>query len=447
MKKKIGFAIAIIALIAVLGGVIYFSIKNSEGTNKSETTTENKTEQSSDTSSTKKTTTSTDTTVTQISDAADGIYSASDLFTDRDLTQTADTTDATTYTLSDGNDIHITTEGVYVITGTAKDVTIYVEAESEDKVQIVLDGVSITNTDFPCIYVKNADKVFVTTTNTENTLTVTGTFTADGDTNTDGVIFAKDDITLNGIGTLTIKSSDNGIVGKDDLKITGGTYNITASNKAIEANDSIRVAGGKFTINATDDGLHAENDDDDSVGYIYIGGGEFTINAGDDGIHGTTVVQIDGGTLTIKAAEAIEGTYIQINGGDITISASDDGINAAKKSTAYKPTVVINDGNIKITMGQGDTDGIDSNGDIIINGGTIDVTGNSTFDYDGTATHNGGTIIVNGTQTDAIPNQFMGGQMGGGPMGGNMDGQQMNGNMPNQQMNGQMGNKGGNKMH
>ena len=163
--------------------------------------------------------------------------------------------------------------------------------------------------------------------------------------------------------------------------------------------------------------MHAENKDNDSLGYIYICGGNITITAGDDGIHGQSVVQIDDGTISINSAEGIEGTYIQINGGTININAKDDGINAANKSNSYNTAIEINDGNIKINMASGDTDGVDSNGDIYVNGGTIDVTGNSTFDYDGTAEFNGGTIIVNGSEVDTIPNQMMGG--GKGEMNGN----------------------------
>lgn len=363
--------------------------------------------------------------------------SADELFTERDLAQNPDLSEAKDLTLKSGKNTTISKAGVYHITGSAEGSTIIVDAGDEDKVQIVLDGVTITNSDAPCIYVKNADKVFVTLTG-DNSLSVTGTFTADGDTKTDGVIFSKDDITLNGTGSLTVSSTDNGIVGKDDLKITGGTYKITAASKAIEANDSIRIADGTFTIKAGTDGLHAENDDDDTLGYIYIGGGSFSMNVGDDGIHGTSVVQIDGGSFSISGAECIEGTYIKINDGTFDLSSWDDGINAAKKSNSYTPTVEINGGNIKITMSAGDTDGIDSNGNIIVNGGTISVTGNSTFDYDGTAQFNGGTIYVNGQQVTEIPNQMMGGR---GGMGGNMGGQGgMNGGRGN--MGGQGGNGG-----
>ena len=358
-------------------------------------------------------------TTTQSSSAG---LSADELFTERDLTQTADLSDAKEIALQSGKNVTITKAGVYRVTGSAENVTIIVDAGDEDKVQLVLDGVSVTNADAPCIYVRNADKVFVTLSG-DNSLSVTGQFTADGDTNTDGVIFSKDDLTLNGAGSLTVNSSDNGIVGKDDLKITGGTYKITAASKAIEANDSIRVAGGSFTIKAGTDGLHAENEDDDSLGYIYIGCGSFSMSVGDDGIHAVSLVQIDGGTFTISAAECMEGTYIRINDGTFDLSSWDDGINAARKSSAYStPVVEINGGAINITMSAGDTDGIDSNGDIIVNGGTISVSGNSTFDYDGTAQLNGGTIYCNGQQVTEIPNQMMGGGGMGGFGGGRMGG-------------------------
>ena len=366
-------------------------------------------------------------------------------FTDRDMEQTPDLSDAKTLTVEDGQDISITEEGVYVLKGTAKDVTVTVEAAEDAKVQIVLDGVSITNTDSPCIYVKSADKVFVTTVSgSDNTLAVTGEFTADGDTNTDGVIFAKDDLVLNGTGSLTVTSSDNGIVSKDDLKITGGTIDITAENKGLDANESIRIADGTITIDAADDGLHAEDDDDDTVGFIYIAGGSLKISCGDDGIHATTTLVIDGGTLDITAAEGLEATDITINDGDITINATDDGINAGQKSDAYTVQITINGGDITINMSGFDTDAVDSNGNITVNGGTFNITGQSAFDYDGKAAYNGGTIIVNGETVNAITGQMMGG-MGGmregmegqGPWG-QMNGGEMpqNGERPSEDMQG-----------
>ena len=230
-----------------------------------------------------------------------GALDTTDMFTARDLEQTADLSEAQSYTITDGQTIEITSEGVYVITGTASNASIVVEAGDEDKVQIVLDGVSITNDSAPCIYVKSADKVFVTTTDSENSLTVTGTFSADGDTNTDAVIFSKDDLVLNGTGTLTIKSTDNGVTSKDDLKITGGTLNITCTSDALEANDSIRIADGIISIDTAKDALHAENDEDDTVGFVYICGGTLNVESEDDAIHATTIIQIDDGELVLSA--------------------------------------------------------------------------------------------------------------------------------------------------
>ena len=354
-----------------------------------------------------------------------GIFTQSDQFTSRDLEQTPDLSGAVYLNVADQSDLRITDAGVYVISGNAANATIYVEATSDDKVQLVLQDVSIQNSNFPCIYVTKADKVFVTVQG-NNSLTVTGRFQADGSTNTDGVIFSKSDLVLNGTGALMISSTENGIVCKDDLKITGGTYNITAASKTLEANDSIRIAGGSFTLKAGTDGLHAENDSDSSLGYIYITGGIFTITAGDDAIHGQSVIQIDDGEMYISAAEGVEGTYIQLNGGTISIQGRDDGINAANKSDAYRTTIEINGGSVTVVMGSGDTDGIDSNGDLYINGGVINVTGGSTFDCDGIAQYNGGTIIVNGQQVDSIPNQRMGGgrgqQSGGWQNGGGQGG-------------------------
>ena len=330
------------------------------------------------------------------------IYQVSELFTTRDLEQNVNTSNATKYTVSDGENINITKEGVYLISGTAKNVTIYIEAGDSDKVQISLDNLSITNETMPAIYVKTADKVFITSQG-ENDLKVTGTFSTEETDKLNAVIFSKQDITLNGTGTLNIESSVNGITGKDDIKITGGTYNIKASAVGIRANDSIRIAEGTLNITAGTDGIHAENSSDDSKGYIFIAKGTIKIEAGDDCIHGGSVVQIDDGTITLDGAEGIEGTYVQINGSTININATGDGINAGSKSESYPVTIEITGGEITIVMASGDTDGIDSNGDLKISGGTINVTGSGSFDYDGNAEFTGGTIIVNGTKLDTIP--------------------------------------------
>ena len=357
----------------------------------------------------------------------------SEAFSNRDLSGDYDTAEAVFISLNgtsasassdsvqiSGSTVTITAAGTYILSGTLESGSIIVNATKDDKIQLVLDGVTIHSETFAAIYVVQADKVFVTLAEgSVNTLSNGGSFVQIDDNDVDAVIFAKDDVTLNGSGKLVITSpAGHGIVGKDEVTITGGVYEISSAKCAIRGKDSIAISDGSFTIKAGTDGLHAENNDDDTLGNIYIAGGSFTITAGDDAIHANTLLQIDGGSLTISSAEGLEATYIQINGGDISISASDDGVNAAKKSSAYTPTFEMNDGTLTVVMGQGDTDGIDSNGNIIVNGGTINVTGQSSFDCDGTAQYNGGTIIVNGQQVTTIPNQFGGGMGGNGGMGG-----------------------------
>ena len=357
----------------------------------------------------------------------------SELFSKRDLSGEYDSDEAVTVTLN-GSDaqasdasvqigdgtVTITAAGTYILSGEYEG-SIIVSATKDDKVQLVLDGVTIASEDFAAIYVAQADKVFLTLAEgSENSLSNGGSFVQIDESNVDAVIFSRDDLTLNGTGSLRVTSpAGHGVVCKDELVITGGVYEIGAYQTAIRANDSIAVSGGSFTLAAYSDGLHAENSDDDTLGSIYISGGDFRISVSDDAIHATALVQIDGGSFELQAAEGIEGTYIQINDGDIQITASDDGINAAYKSSACTPTVEITGGSVTISMGAGDTDGIDSNGDVIISGGTVDITGNSIVDYDGSAQLTGGTLTVNGQQVTTIPNQMMGGMGGGmGNMGG-----------------------------
>lgn len=335
------------------------------------------------------------------------IYSASDLFTSRDLEQEVDLEEAIYYTIEDGKDIIISKEGTYVIKWSAKEVTIYVEVWNDEKVQLILDWVNISNSDFPCIYVKQADKVFITTTDSENLLEVTWELIDDWEVNTNWVIFSREDLTLNGVWSITINSTKNGIVWKDDLKITWGNYTITASKKAIDANDSIRIYDWEFILNAWTDWLHAENSDDDSLGYIYIGWWNFNITAWDDAIHWVSTIQIDDWNFTITWAEGIEWTHVQINWGNISIAATDDWINAAHKSDAIDVAFEINWGYVKIIMGEWDTDWVDSNGNLYIYWWILDISARSPTDYDGSVIYSWGTLIIDGTEYSYVPNQMM----------------------------------------
>ena len=325
-----------------------------------------------------------------------------EIFEARDMQQ-GDMNRAAAITLTDGQDVMIDSAGTWVLRGAASDVMIYVDADENAEVNLILDGVNISNRDTPCIYVEQAGKVVVTL-SSDSVLSVGESFRKDSKVKASAVVFSRSDLSLNGDAALTIDSPKNGIVCRDRLRISGGAYTINAASKTIAADNAIWIMDGSFRLTAGTDGLHAENEDNDREGSVYIGGGVIEINAGDDGIHGQTLLQIDDGSLTIHADEGLEGTWILINGGELDIHAVGDGINAAHKSDAWRPKAEINSGHISITMRGEDTDAIDSNADLIITGGVIELFG-SGIDYDGELFFSGGKVSIDGAELSSIPNQ------------------------------------------
>ncbi len=245
-----------------------------------------------------------------------------DVFSERDMTQNVDVSEAEVFEAKDGETIVISEEGLFVLTGEAKNCTVRVEAGDEDKIQLVLKDLTIENEDFPAIYVVSADKCFVTTADGNSSLSVTGTFTTDGETNTDAVIFSKQDLTLNGEGSLDIICQNaNGVSVKDDLRITGGTYTISSKKDAVEANDSIAIVSSIFNINSKKDGINCGDDDNNVPGWIYIETGILSIEASDDGIQADGTLQIDGGEFDINSKKkGLKATDIRVNGGTGTVN-------------------------------------------------------------------------------------------------------------------------------
>lgn len=351
-----------------------------------------------------------------------GTFSSTDMFTERDLAGTYEESGAVYVTLSDdgitgetagvainGQTMTITAEGTYIFSGTLSEGQIVVDADNA-KVQIVFDNVDITCASSAAVYVKSAEKVFVTLAEgSQNTLRNTDEYVAIDDNNIDAVIFAKSDLTLNGTGSLTIVSAEgHGIVSKDDLKITGGTYDITAAGHALSGKDSVRIADGTFILTAEKDGIHVENADDEEKGYIYIADGDFTITSDGDGMDASNIVQIEDGTFDITAgggaANSLKTHESDMPGGGMSQNIErPDGENMPQDTTTDESGtstkgikagggMYLNGGTYQIDSAD---DSIHSNANITIADGTYTLaTGDDGVHADDALTVNGGTITV-----------------------------------------------------
>lgn len=244
-----------------------------------------------------------------------------------------------------GSTVTIVDEGTYILSGTLNNGMIIVDSEKTDKTHLILNGVTIHSETSAPLYILQSDKVFITTAEgTVNTLSNGGTFTAIDENKIDSVIFSKEDLTLNGSGTLVITSpAGHGIVSKDSLTLTGGSYDINCASHALAGKDDVCIADGNFTIVSGKDGINA------------AGGSDSSGAGGRDGAFG-------------RGMSASNGS-ITISGGTINI-------------TAYG-------------------DGIDANGSLDITGGYTTVCGptqgdTATLDYDSRATITGGTFVGSG---------------------------------------------------
>lgn len=319
-------------------------------------------------------------------------------FTANDLDGEWDASDATKIMLtSDGaditgtgayavdGDVHIVYGGRYVLSGSLTDGSVIVEADGDDKVWLLLDGADVHCSDGAALLVEQAEKVFLTlAAGSENTLSSGLAYSETAvSAGIDGAVYARDDLTVNGAGALTVTGEyGHGIVCNDDLVIAGGTLTVTAAQDALHANDSCRIAEAAVTLTAGDDGVTVSNDA--GTGYFYMRSGSLTIPA---------------------CYEGVEAVTVTIDGGTVDIAPTDDGINAPGTGET-SPVIRVSGGDVRIVNDQGmDADGIDSNGDIYIDGGRVFVSvtgtgGNAAIDYGseygGVCQVNGGTLVACG---------------------------------------------------
>lgn len=294
--------------------------------------------------------------------------------------------------------ITITKSGIYSISGKLSNGEIVIDADKQDVIHLILNGVQIHTESICALYGEQAQKVIVTLADhTENLLTNSGKQESFDDSKVDAVFYAKKNLTLNGNGKLMVEAeTGHAIVCKENLVISGGEYEITSEKSGISGKDSLAISQGKFHIHSGSDGIRAKNEEDTSLGNLYILDGEFIIDAGQDGIQATGALQIENGQFriisgggseagTMKASDAAggwgrgpwdaqaansdsvsakgikSGRQLFLLGGSYSLDCADDGIHAGGD-------IRISSGNFQILTAD---DGIHSDAALWIQDGTF----------------------------------------------------------------------------
>ncbi|BCW64455.1 carbohydrate-binding domain-containing protein [Arthrobacter sp. StoSoilB22] len=340
------------------------------------------------------------------------------------------TSSSSTGVAVDGNTVTISAAGTYRLSGSLSDGQIVVAAGEEDTVRIILDGVELGNSTGSPFVVQSADEAIVyLDEGSTNTLTDATTYADQGEDSPNAALYSMADLTIAGTGALTVNGKSNdGIVSKDGLVMAAGKVTVDAVDDGIRGKDYTVLLDGAYQVTAGGDGVKADNDTDEGRGWLLVSGGSLTVNAGDDGVKAFNTLTVSGGTVTVaESEEGLEAQHIVVSGGDVTVTANDDGVNASGGSststdagtaggggpmgggmgggeTVGDYTVDVSGGNLTINS---EGDGLDSNGNASISGGTVVVNGptndgNGALDVNGELTVTGGTVAAAGSAGMAV---------------------------------------------
>ena len=256
--------------------------------------------------------------------------------------------------VAENGKVTIRKSGTYLLSGTLEEGQLLVDAEEGAEIILVFDGFKISNsTDAPLLFESGSSITLVLKDGSKNAVTDLRSSAEENK----AAIYTKSDLTISGNGTLDVTgTAEDAIHSKTNVTVQGGTINLKAGDDAIHADETLTILDGKVTVLESEEGLEGL--------VVDIQGGDITVNASDDGLNAS-----DGSGSDKAPGQATEGAEIRISGGVLTVKAGGDGI--------------------------------DSNGDLIISGGTVVVDGpsdggNAPIDYDGKGVISGGTVFVSG---------------------------------------------------
>lgn len=342
--------------------------------------------------------------------------------------------------------VKIVYPGTYRISGAMADGQILVDCDRfHGGVYLVLEGVDITCSEGPAIYVKQSEKtVLYIAEGTANTLRDGEGYilTEKQEESTGGAVYCDDALFVEGAGALTVIGANaDGIRSKDGLTITGGVISVTAADDGIQGSDFVDIQGGSLTVSASGDGITTRK------GEVILAGGDVAVTSAGDGIAAATDVYIRGGSLAVTtcggwenyeamavsgvSAKGMKGQNIYISGGSVLLNTADDGFHADNTAevldgvltvrsgddalcaamnlnirggtvtveTGYEgleaPAILVEDGVVLIDA---ENDGVDALESYRQTGGYVAVAGPQCMDTDGFFTVEGGWMYLSGAE-------------------------------------------------
>lgn len=327
----------------------------------------------------------------------------------------------------DGDTVTIKAAGTYRLSGSLADGKVVIAAGEEDVVRVILDGVTLaSSTGSPFVVQSANEAILFLDEGSTNSLKDAATYTDQGTDAPNAALYSMADLTLAGTGSLAVTGQYNdGIVSKDGLVLAAGNVTVQAADDGIKGKDYAVLLDGAYQVTAGGDGFKSDNDTDDGRGWLLVNGGKITVTAGDDGIKAQNQLAITNGTVTVaESEEGLEAQHIAVSGGTVNVTANDDGVNASGSAATAQSgaqgggmgggpgggesvgdyTVDVSGGSLTINS-QGD--GLDSNGNATISGGTVVVNGpendgNGALDVNGELAVSGGTVAAAGSSGMAV---------------------------------------------